>query len=438
MNGTLDVESDEGNGTTFWFTVRAEKTLEHVDMENSELRGIRVLLFEKHRITRLSIVHLLEQWGIRVVECEHADDIASNVQTAIIDNDPFKMTIIGINQPLVEKEFINNVIAGVKDAHGCPVGILANTTEYLVHSEILQAGATLCLAKPLCSRKLYDALRKIFITQPQLSVNEILDPLPSLAVLAVDDNPANLKLVKVFLENIGVEATLAKSGYEALQYSKKNNYNLILMDLHMPGIDGVETAMQIRNTNNPNYNTPIVALSAHVLIGEQEKISAAGMNDYLTKPIDENSLRASIYKWTHSGIRTQDKESIIMETVSKSTAIDWSLSIKLAGNKVDLAQEMLIMLIESLPSDKGRIIQTYRARDFFELREQVHKLHGACCYVGVPKLKNIAKELEAAIAAQSTEQIKNYISHLEDEIDEILSYFHTEEFQKMSKIAISV
>jgi two-component system sensor histidine kinase BarA len=438
MNGTIDMESEPGKGTTFWFTVRADKVADLVPAEESKVRNIRILLYERHRITRLAIIHLLEQWGMRVEECEHPDDIPMLVKQAIQENDPFKMTIIGINQPLVEKEFIINTINSIKEPYGCPVGILANTTEYLVHSEILQFGATLCLAKPVCRRKFYEALSRIFITQPQLSMEEISAPLPSLKVLAVDDNQANLKLVKVFLENIGVIATLAKSGYEALQFSKKNNYNLILMDLHMPGIDGIETTEQIRNSNNPNYNTPIVALSAHVLISDQEKIHAAGMNDYLTKPIDENSLRASIYKWTHSGVRSQDKESIVVEKIIKERSIDWELSKKLAGQKRDLADEMLTMLILSLPDDKTQILKAYMANDLLDMRELVHKLHGACCYVGVPKLKDIAKTLETACVNDDTDQIKLLVGQLAEEIEAILSYYRSDAFQGVLEVEVGV
>ncbi len=292
-----------------------------------------------------------------------------------------------------------------------------------MHNEILQSGATLCLAKPISRKKLYDALRKIFITQPQLSDQSPM-PLPSMKVLAVDDNLANLKLVQVFLQNIGVIPTLAKSGYEAIQFCNKNHYDLILMDLHMPGMDGVETTVQIRSTENPNHNTAIVALSAHVLLGEQEKILAAGMNDYLTKPIDENSLRASIYKWTHSGVISLDKEQN-MEPIQKQdvSPIDWELCLKLAARKEDLAQEMLDMLIASLPTDLNNIQTAYNATNLHDLREYVHRLHGACCYVGVPKLKAIAKELEDAIAEENSDKMAKYVSAMQREITQILEFY---------------
>lgn len=423
MHGDIELESEPGKGSTFWFTIQAEKLADSPHNHENELTDIRILVYEVHRATRLALSHLLQQWGIRVVECDQADQVTEFAEQGIIDGDPFSMVIIGVNQATAERDFIVSTISNIKEPFACPIGVLVNTTEHTIHNEVLQAGATLCLAKPVTRKKLYDALRKIFITQPQLT-EQITAPLPSLNILAVDDNHANLKLVKVFLENIGVIPTVAKSGYEAIQFCNQNHYNLILMDLHMPGLDGIETSVQIRSTNNPNYNTPIVALSAHVVIGEQEKIFAAGMNDYLTKPIEENSLRASIYKWTHSGVRIQEKNSQMqVKNYSNLNTIDWKLCSKLAGNKIDLAKEMLEMLIVALPADKAKIKQAYKSHNYHELGEQVHKLHGACCYVGVPKLKTITKELENAIAASATEKIKYYVTALSNEVDAILGYY---------------
>lgn len=423
MHGTIDVESEPGRGSTFSFTVQAEKLANPETDIQSDLTGMRFIIYEINNSARIALTHLLRQWGIRVVECNDRDQIITLIQQGIKENDPFNMLLLGVNQPIAEKDFINNSIANIKQGFACTVGVLVNTTEHTIHNDILRAGADLCLAKPVTRNKLYEALRKILITQ--LETNDpILVDLPKLNILAVDDNLANLKLVNVFLENIGVVPTLAKSGYEAIQCCNQNQYNLILMDLHMPGLDGIETAVQIRSINNPNYNTPIVALSAHVIIGEHEKIFAAGMNDYLTKPIEENSLRASIYKWTHSGVRMRSQDqNIPLTNHTPFKHIDWNLCKKLAGNKEDLAQEMLEMLISSLPSDLIKIQQSYKSHKIQELREQVHKLHGACCYVGVPKLKNISKELEDAIALEATEKVRYYVTALVNEIEAILAYY---------------
>lgn len=415
MHGTIDLESEPGVGTTFWFTLQAAKLEDFNPAEESELRGFKILLYEKHTVTRLALMHLLEHWGLHVNECDNIDEVPIRVRNAQQSGEPFKIALIGINKPLDEKHLLSTI--------ACPVGVLVNTTEQVIHNDLMQAGASLCLAKPVCRRKLYDALCNVFSTT-SFSSSLTLHPLPSLNVLAVDDNPANLKLVNVFLENIGVIPTLAQSGYEALQLCREQTFDLILMDLHMPGIDGIETAIQIRASDGANATIPIVALSAHILINEQDNIREAGMNDFLPKPIDENSLRASIYKWTHSGFRSQDKDQKVEVASDQDLkTIDWTLCLKLAGNKEDLAQEMLDMLVTGLPTDHTNISHSYTDHDFTSLRNHVHRLHGACCYVGVPKLKSIAKALETAIINSDTELVDKLINDLDLEIGALLELY---------------
>lgn len=415
MHGTIELESEPGVGTTFWFTLQAEKIDDHNSVEESELQGIKILLYDKHSITRLALLHLLEQWGMNVTECDNMERLPELVNEAKSADNPFSIALVGINQVLDERTLLSTV--------ECPVGVLVNTTEHAVHKELLQAGAALCLAKPVCRKKLYDALCNVlFIGEQELGL-PTLQQLPDLKVLAVDDNQANLKLVNVFLENIGVIPTLAQSGYEALQLCKEQAFDLILMDLHMPGLDGIETTVQIRSSDSDNANIPIVALSAHVLINEQDNIKAAGMNDFLTKPIDENRLRASIYKWTHSGVRSDKESSMETQYDTDLKTIDWPLGIKLAGKNQELAQEMLDMLVTGLPTDHTNIKVAYSVQDYGTLRDHVHRLHGACCYVGVPRLKAIAKALETAVATHSVNNIDLYMQKLDQEIAALLQEY---------------
>lgn len=121
--------------------------------------------------------------------------------------------------------------------------------------------------------------------------------------------------------------------------------------------------------------------------------------------------------------------SLLISNEITGKTIDWELCKKLAGYKEDLADEMLTMLINNLPTDKINIIQAYKNNNLNLLRDTVHKLHGACCYIGVPKLKNLAKELETSIATNASDKIKTFLSELEHEIDEVLRYYKNEILQ---------
>jgi two-component system sensor histidine kinase BarA len=419
MDGEINLESTLNSGSTFWFTLRAQKVFHSNEQHDNRLHGYRVLLLEQLAITELSTRHLLESWGMQVTSTTQVHQFQELLQKSVDDNQPYNIVLFGINQLNVENIFLRNKIKELHTKHNMPIGVLVNTTEAQVHKQIMDLGVELCLAKPVARNKLFKALAYTLTNKLQLkrAQNHFIQQ----TVLAVDDNPANLKLVSVFLENIGVKVSQCSSGQDAIDMSKENLFNLIFMDLNMPGITGVEATQAIRHPSNPNYQTPIVALTAHLLLSERQQIIEAGFNDYLTKPIDENGLKACIYKWTHSGTRLPDLNI---------SPIDWNMSLNLANNNADLAYEMLTMLIDGFQTDIANINEAYENRDFKQLGEHVHKLHGACCYVGVPSLKGHAKELEEAIMLGAAEKIYGLNKMLLEEIEVITHYFKTPQFKK--------
>lgn len=230
-----------------------------------------------------------------------------------------------------------------------------------------------------------------------------------ISVLAVDDNPENLKLIRILLEDMGIQVTTAESGKEAIEAVRQKAFQLILMDIRMPNMNGVEASEAIRNLEATYHRkkTPIIALTAHALASEKKALLEAGINDYLSKPIGETELKNILQKW------------IQLSTVSK--IIDWELGKKLAGGKMELAKEFFEKLIATLPDEKKQINENYLKRDWENLRNHVHKLHGACCYCGVPELKNCAQKLETAVASRISDIIKPHLDAFNFAIDAVLA-----------------
>ncbi len=213
-------------------------------------------------------------------------------------------------------------------------------------------------------------------------------------VLAVDDNPENLKLITILLEDLGVQVTAVNSGEEAIIAVQQHNFQLILMDVRMPKMSGIDAIHMIRdlekNENRPK--TPIIALTAHALANERQALLSAGIDGYLTKPIEELQLKNIIQKW--------------LPIIAQSAAIDWELGKKLAGGRLSLAKEFLEKLVASLPQDKIQINEDYLNKNWDALRDKVHHLHGACCYCGVPQLRHCVQALESVISTRTPELIQ--------------------------------
>jgi two-component system sensor histidine kinase BarA len=182
------------------------------------------------------------------------------------------------------------------------------------------------------------------------------------------------------LESFGCQVTTAINGEIAIKIAASNKFGLILMDINMPGIDGLATTKLLRQAGNLNSATPVIAISAYTTAQLMDDAKECGICSYLTKPITEAQLLQSIDI-----------------ALAQNNSIDWQLGVRLAAGNATLAQELLLMLTNSLESEKRQINEYFSNKDYHNLRNLVHKLHGACCYCGVPNLRNILKNFEHSL-----------------------------------------
>lgn len=437
MGGEIGVESEAGKGSTFWFTFNANKVYDPViTKEDSVLKDFRILIYEKHPTTRLSLNHLISSWGTSVTETDEANNIQTTLQNAQDNHQPFHMMIVGVDHLDPMSTFVEDLTRLANDKFNCRVAVLVNTTDQSIYDALQSSGAAICLAKPVSRKKLHDSLVEVLVTnksqtKPQMHSDESQTNIVhhnihpnQISVLAVDDYPSNLKLVAALLENLGVKADCANNGFEALQFIKNKNYDLIFMDIQMPGMDGIEVTNRIRADEIPGTHIPIIALTAHALTTEREAVLRAGMDDYLTKPIDEKDLQRVIQQWTKKYISNQDQLTDPQENAQEQTRIpvDWQQTLKLAANKSSLAKDMLLGLVDSLKSAQNNINQMFTKKDYKNMREQVHRLHGACCYCGVPALKSAVAAVETAIAKKEFDNINFLMVELNKEINRLQRY----------------
>ena len=231
-------------------------------------------------------------------------------------------------------------------------------------------------------------------------------------ILAVDDNPENLKLITVLLEDMWLCVTAVESAEGAIKAVEQRHFDLILMDIRMPKMDGIEASHAIRELEKSSNQkaTPIVALTAHALASERKALLEAGIDDYLAKPIGEPELKKVLQKWIPT----------ISLNANSNKVIDLELGTKLAGGRAELAKEFLEKLIASLPQEKVRINEAYLQKNWEALRNHVHKLHGACCYCGVPQLKEAAQKLETAAANRALDAIPAHLDAFNLALDTLL------------------
>jgi two-component system sensor histidine kinase BarA len=414
MKGTIDLVSTPNAGSTFWFTIVIEKCtrtpLASLPLERLSKRS--VLAYESNTYAVRACSELLTQWQTNLTMTE------TDLQWNLALNKRYDSIVIGHSNNTNITPLLNHIEQAQQYTDN--IIVLVNSTDPDVYEQLMSTGITHCLSKPINHKSLANA---IISNQSAPSRLQIAAPLQrkDINVMAVDDNRANLKLITAMLTDRVHRVTTCKNGQEAVEQAKKTPFDIIFMDIQMPVLDGVSACAQIKE-DSLNQESPIIAVTAHVLPGEKEQFLQKGMDDCLAKPIDELALQAIIDKWAPDAkiikplIKLQLNNKIQPEVSPlKKSAFDWTLALSQSANKEDLAKEMLSMLLNEFPDIrrlvKGAIEDNV---DTFTFTQSIHKFHGGCSYSGVPKLKEIAGLIEQELKKGTT------LFNLEPELFELL------------------
>lgn len=256
-----------------------------------------------------------------------------------------------------------------------------------------------------------------------MPVIELPRKLPKLPfkVMAVDDNPANLKLIGTLLEELVEETVLCDSGAKAIAYARENTLDIILMDIQMPEIDGIRASEVIHQMSH-HQDTPIIAVTAHAVRGQQEQLLKLGMADYLAKPIDEARLIQALSRYQPDN-PSQLKEETDIQPIAQSEyegSIDWILAVRQAANKETLAKDLLTMLLDFMPQVTSRVQAILAGAHDEDILSLIHKFHGSCACSGVPRLKQLCMIIEQQLRKQTDLQdLQPEWLELLDEMDNV-------------------
>ncbi len=334
------------------------------------------------------------------------------------------LAVLGITSNDMPPERLNQHIWDLEHL-GCKVLVLCPTTEQtLFHLSVPNPHSQL-QAKPACTRKLRRALADL--VNPKVVRNEPSEPIASRPprVLCVDDNPANLLLVQTLLEDMGAKVLAVDSGYAAVKAVQNESFDLVMMDVQMPGMDGRQSTEAIRQWESERNCTPlpVIALTAHAMANEKRALLQSGMDDYLTKPISERQLAQVVLKWTGLALRNQGPERTGEPSGNglELQVLDHDEGLRLAAGKADLAADMLAMLLASLEADREAIRAARAANDHNALIERVHRLHGATRYCGVPQLRAACQRSETLL---KQEDVKAFAAL--DELERAINRLATE------------
>ncbi|MES9888727.1 MAG: response regulator, partial [Candidatus Sedimenticola sp. 6PFRAG1] len=232
--------------------------------------------------------------------------------------------------------------------------------------------------------------------------------------LVADDNPTNLRLIVALLQPSGVQIDAVTNGKEAVEKFSENEYDLIILDIHMPVMDGKEATKVIRSSEMDGTHIPIVALSADIVPDHRAEFLAVGLDEYLFKPIDEEKLWRVVCNLLNHECSFSAGISVEPGVREESLPTrDEAEALRIAGGRKELADEMFQRLLLDIESMGQELKENLEKKDWDELKESAHRLHGSAAVCGVPALKKHVAELELAAKQRELDKAVNSLAMVE-------------------------
>ncbi|MCK9296988.1 MAG: response regulator [Desulfobulbaceae bacterium] len=447
MQGEVGVTSEAGRGSEFWFTARLSRQQGGQQSEAPpamDLRGLRVLIVDDNATSREILSTRLASWFMRPARTRDGREALAMLQQAQEEGDPFPIAVIDMQMPGMDGEELGRLIKADAQLADTQLVMLTSLGMRGDARRFEELGFAAYLTKPVRHHELYHVLsalprpcgavvdqadkgqpppRRPILTRHSARELRQLFAGSGARILVVEDNSTNQQVALGILARLGLHADAVANGAEAVKTLETIPYDLVLMDVQMPVMDGYEAARRIRRGSAPlNSRIPIIAMTAHAMQGDREKCLAAGMNDYLAKPVASLEVAEKLKRWLGSGGqgRSRQPEREGAESGEDKLAVfDLETMLKrLLGDKA-LARIVIEGFLQDIPQQMQVLHEVLAGGDAATAERQAHTIKGAAASVGGECMRAVAQEMEKAGKAGDLAAMRQRMAELEEQFDRL-------------------
>ena len=450
MGGEIGLVSEEGHGSEFWFTVRLGKQAQR-ERNLSPLADIRkahVLVVDDNATNREVLIIQLASWGVRSEDVPDGATALQVLYRARDEGDPFPIAILDMQMPGMDGAELARIIKADETLNDTRLVLMTSLGQRGDARKMEQIGFSGYLTKPARQTDLLDCLSAVLAktaarqVQPIVTRHTIREMRRgAVRILLAEDNIVNQQVAVGILKKLGLHADAVANGAEAVNALETLPYDLVLMDVQMPVMDGLAATRQIRNPRSAvrNHQIPVIAMTAHAMRGDREKCLEAGMDDYVTKPVDPKALAEALNKWlpreeeTEYAISNKEFLKVNESDETASTLIQEGAGIVPSLGEVnvpvfdkagmmsrlmddeDLAHKVIEAFINDAPKQIKSLKDYLAAGDVPGAERQAHTIKGASANLGGEIMRALAFEMEKAAKVGNLEYVMANLPELENQ-----------------------
>jgi len=441
MNGRIWVESELGKGSEFKFEIELgwgiEKPVNQSVIDITSLKGTKCLVIDDNPANNQFMQKALESFAFRVTTAASGEEALEKIAAAP-HIDPYKLIIVDWLMPKMNGiETIKKIQENYGSQYDVKILMITAYKSEKINDLAKVYGVNYILDKPINIDKIKATIIQLFdhgsLPKKLVTNEEKIKEISGGKILLVEDNKINQQIAQELLKIVGIDVEVANDGNEAINWVKNQRFDLILMDIRMPNLDGLTATRQLRSmakkgdvTTEYFATVPIIAMTANAMSGDKEECLAAGMNDYIAKPIEPEKLYAALLRWIAPKVNNSSKENALQlenkpqHILPNLSGINPEIGIKRLGNNQEIYLKILQQFRDNHQNSATEIKTALESQEIETATRIAHSIKSISGSIGALALSQTAANLEKILRTGVLEQVNLELAKFETNLKEVM------------------